>query len=162
MILNILTDPNPILRTIGREISTADLSDEKFNFFVNNLKETMYAKDGVGIAAPQAGESLKVCIIAKDYTNDKTEDLILINPVWQKMTIRKVSAEEGCLSVPDIFGKVKRYKKISLTALDISGQPINLIAEDFFARIIQHEVDHLHGVLFIDKAKGLYRIEKKL
>lgn len=162
MILKILTDPNPILRTPGREIVPADFSDNKFLTFVDNLKETMHSKDGVGIAAPQVGESLKVCVIAKDYTADKKDDLILINPVWQKKTIKCAWGEEGCLSVPDVFGKVKRYKKITITAFNLSGKQVILEAEDFFARIVQHEIDHLNGILFIDKAKNLYQVDKKL
>jgi len=122
----------------------------------------MYAKDGVGIAAPQVGESIQVCAIAKDFTADKKSDLILINPIWEKKSIKRAWGEEGCLSVPNIFGKVKRCKKILITALDTAGKPIKIEAEDFFARIVQHEIDHLNGILFVDKAKDLYEVDKKL
>ncbi|MCX6782190.1 MAG: peptide deformylase [Candidatus Magasanikbacteria bacterium] len=162
MVLNILTDPNPILRTPGREVTAADLSDKNFKIFVNDLKETMRGRDGVGIAAPQVGQSIKVCIIAKEYAGDNMDDLILVNPVWEKKSIKRFWGEEGCLSVPEIFGKVKRYKKISISAMNLSGKPIKIEAEDFFARIVQHEIDHLNGILFIDKAKDLYREDKKL
>jgi peptide deformylase len=162
MILPIFTEPTPILRTPGRFLTPADLSTDKFNQFLLDLVETMYAKDGVGIAAPQVGESIQVCAIAKDFTADKKCDLILINPTWEKKSIKRVWGEEGCLSVPNIFGKVKRCKKILITALNQKGEPVKIEAEDFFARIAQHEIDHLNGVLFIDKAKDLYEVDKKL
>lgn len=162
MILDILTEPNPILRQAGRKLSAADISDPKFRRFIDDLTETMYEKDGVGIASPQTGESIMMCVIAKNFTPDKTKDLVLINPVWEKRSVTRVSGEEGCLSVPLIYGKVKRYKKIKVNALDENGSPVEFDANDFFARIIQHEIDHLNGILFIDKAKGLYKIEKKI
>jgi len=162
MILDIFTEPNPILRQIGRDLTPAEVHDPKFSQLITDLTETMYDKDGVGIAAPQVGQSVKICVIAKDFTPEKTSDLILINPVWEKRTKARVSGEEGCLSVPHTYGKVRRYKKISVKALSENGTPIIFDANDFFARIIQHEVDHLNGILFIDKAKGLYQVDKKL
>lgn len=161
MILTITTNPNPILRKENRLITKANFYDIKFQKFVKDLIETMYLKDGVGIAAPQVGKNIQVCIIAKKYANTK-QDLILINPVWEKKTTKTTSEEEGCLSVPYTFGKVKRYKVIKVSALSENGEIINFEAEKFFARIIQHEIDHLNGVLFIDKAKNIYKVEKDI
>lgn len=162
MVRKIITEPNPILRKTGKLLSGPDFLSPETQKIIADLAETMYEKDGVGIAAPQIGESVQICLIAKDYTNDKEKDLVLINPVWQKKTIMKAWGEEGCLSVPDVFGDVKRYKKITVKYIDENGQPGTLTAEDFFARIIQHEVDHLNGILFIDKAKKLHKIENQL
>lgn len=162
MIKDIIVDPNPILRKVGRRITPSDFDDPKFTEMFQDLIDTMYERDGVGIAAPQIGQSIQVCAVAKDYTEDKKRDLILVNPVWQKKSITRVWGEEGCFSVPNIFGKVKRCKKIIVSAIDDTGKPIKFEANDFFARVIQHEVDHLNGVLFIDKAKDLYRIDKQL
>ena len=82
-----------------------------------------------------------------------------MNPVWTKTSIRKDWDTEGCLSVPKTYGKVKRYKHIMVKALDKDGNELNFEAHNFFARVIQHEVDHLDGILFIDKAKDIYEID---
>jgi peptide deformylase len=106
----------------------------------------MIQEDGIGIAAPQVGESIRLVII-----NQKDKPLIMINPRIITKSIRTEIAEEGCLSVPGVFGMVKRAKKIKATALDASGKQYVLKAEGLLARVIQHEVDHLNGILFIDK-----------
>lgn len=163
MIKNIITEPEPILRKKGREITPADFNDSELKLLISDLIETLYAtSNGVGIAAPQIGQSVQVCVIAKDYTEKKDKDLVLINPVWHKLGLTKVWGEEGCFSVPNTFGKVKRYKKIKINALDENGKQIQFEASGFFARIIQHEVDHLNGILFIDKAKNIYRTDNLL
>ncbi len=119
------------------------------------MTETMYKSDGVGIAAPQVGASIMLCVIAKQFAGTKT-DLTLVNPVWEKKSLLKTSDTEGCLSVPGVFGEVKRYKKIKVNALDRDGNKIEFLANNFFARIVQHEVDHLNGILFIEKAKNVH------
>ena len=135
------------------------LAADRFNSpeikkLAGDMIETMYAKDGVGLAAPQVGQSLAICVITGKYTSDKT-DLVLINLEWEKMSLRKTVDEEGCLSVPNMFGEVKRYKKIKVRGQNIKGEKIEFPAEDFFARVLQHEIDHLNGILFIEKAKKL-------
>lgn len=162
MLLEIITEPNKILRQIGKKLTQEEIGSKKFKKFIKDLTETMYIKDGAGIASPQVGESIMLCIIAKDFTPTKEKDLVLINPVWEKMTLTKTLDEEGCLSVPGIWGLVKRYKKIKVKALDEQGKEICFEAIDFPARVIQHEVDHLNGILFIDKAKKLRQAEKTL
>lgn len=161
MVTQIITEPNPILRKIALLATPEFLASPEFKKLTKNLIDTLYASDGVGIAAPQINESIAICAISKRFTDDKKNDLILINPVWTKATLATAWGEEGCLSVPNLWGKVKRYKKIKVKALNENGQPINFVAEDFFARAIQHEADHLRGILFIDKAKDLYTFEKK-
>jgi peptide deformylase len=155
MILNVITEPNPLLRQISKNLTAEEINSEKIKSFVNNLIETMYAKDGVGIASVQAGNPIQLCVIAKDFTPEKSNDLILINPKFKKASIIREWDEEGCLSVPNIYGSVKRHKKIKVSALNHKGEKIEFIAVNFFARIIQHEIDHLNGILFIDKAKNL-------
>jgi peptide deformylase len=162
MILEILTEPNPVLRQKSRPVEPADFKDPKFEQSILNLIETMKSRDGVGMAAPQAGMPLRFCVITKEYSEDKIKDIVLINPVWTKKSILRSSDEEGCLSVPNVFGRVLRYKKIRVKAVDENGKSVNFEAKNFLARIIQHEVDHLDGILFIDKAKNLYRVDKKL
>lgn len=163
MLKNIYSEPNPILHKAGSSVDPAEIGNQKFKKMIRDLSDTMREREGVGIAAPQIGESVQLCVIAKQYNifNEK-KDLTLFNPKWEKTSNIKIWDEEGCLSVPEIYGKVRRYNKIKVSALDENGKPINFTATDFFARIIQHEVDHLQGILFIEKAKDLHEIEKGL
>lgn len=162
MILPITTEPNKILHEVTKEIKLADLQTVEFKKLVADMIDTMYTQDGVGLAANQVGVPLQVCTIVKQFALDKNQDLVLINPRWEKMSIRKNWDTEGCLSVPLIYGEVKRYNKIRVWALDTNGKPLDFIANHFFARIIQHEVDHLNGILFIEKAKNLHKIEPEV
>lgn len=160
MIYNIVFDPNTILHTRSFDVDVKTIQTAEMQKLIKDMIETMYAKDGVGLAAPQIGKSLQMCIIAKAYNKlDPKHDLCLINPVFTKLSIHQAWDEEGCLSVPKIYGKIKRYTKIKVTALNIKGETIEFEAENFFARIIQHEIDHLNGHLFIEKAKNLYQIQ---
>jgi peptide deformylase len=162
MVLPITIESNKILHEVTKELTLADLQTEKFKTLVTDMAETMYLKDGVGIAANQVGVPWQVCVISKQFAEDKNQDLILVNPRWEKMSIRKNWGTEGCLSVPLTYGDVKRYSKIKVQALDINGKPITFAADNFFARIIQHEVDHLNGILFIEKAKNIHRVEPEM
>lgn len=130
-----------------------------FRAFVNDLSPTMRAARGVGLAGPQVNEAISVCVISKEAAPGILKnDLVLINPVWTKLSKKEVVDTEGCLSIPNIYGDVVRYKKIKVNALDINGEALSFDAQDFFARVIQHEVDHLHGVLFVEKATNMYRV----
>lgn len=163
MALKIITEPDPILRQKTKEIALADLTTPKMRDLIQDMIDTMETKDGVGLAAPQIGESIRLCVISEKHNPlKKGKKLILFNPLWEKMSVLKAWDEEGCLSTPEIYGKVKRYRKIHVKALDENGQPVEFMTEDFPARVIQHEVDHLDGILFIDKAKDLHRIQKEL
>ncbi len=157
MILPVLTESNKILRRVGDKVAIVDLATSEMKKFISDLTETMYAKDGVGIASPQVGKSIQLCVIAKNFTPDKKRDLVLVNPTWKKTTTKTAWDAEGCLSVPGIYGEVKRYVEINVTALDETGAPLQFKAKNFFCRIVQHEVDHLNGILFIDKAKNLHQ-----
>src|SRR3989344_547972 len=157
MVLPIILEPNEILNLAGKDLGLEEIKSEKIQELIKDMIPTMYAKDGVGLAAPQVGESVQLCVIAKNFTPDQKKDLVLINPKWQKVSVFREWDEEGCLSVPEIYGQVRRYKKIKIVALDEKGNKLNFTAENFFARIVQHEVDHLNGILFIEKAKNLRR-----
>lgn len=160
MILPIVTEPNEILHKVGENVDHKEINTPDFGELIDKMIDTMYEKDGVGLAAPQVGKSLQLCVISKQYSPTGKE-LILINPVWEKTSIRKIWDMEGCLSVPEIYGEVKRYKEIKVKALDRKGRSIEFTAKDFLARIVQHEVDHINGHLFIEKAKNLKRYEEK-
>jgi len=163
MHLTVVTHPTPSLRDRSQELDHDLLLSSDIQTLIDNMIPTMYADDGIGLASPQIGQNIRICIVGKDALKlDKKntlplEDLILINPVWQKTSRKKEWDTEGCLSVPAVFGQVQRYKDITVTALDRHGHELSFEAHNFFARVIQHEVDHLDGILFIDKAKNLYR-----
>ena len=159
MELSIVLDPNPILHVKGKKIEESEIKTKPMQDLIENMIETLYVKEGLGLAAPQVGASIQLCVIAKNFTTDKKKDLVLINPKWEKASILKEWDEEGCLSVPKIYGQVKRYKKIKVSALDEKGKHIQFIAEGLFARVVQHEVDHINGILFIEKARDLHTIE---
>ena len=163
--LSIVKVPTESLRQKSIDIDPALILKDEIQNLINDMAPTMYSDDGIGLAAPQVGKNIRLCVIGKEALKfDKKnklpfEDLVLINPVWQK-TSRKTFVEvEGCLSVPKTYGKVRRCRNIDVTAYDKNGKELKFLANDFFARVIQHEVDHLDGVLFIDKAKGIYTIE---
>ncbi|HOZ36638.1 MAG TPA: peptide deformylase [bacterium] len=134
------------LRQTSKDFDLSLLNDPSWQSFLKDLAETMYVADGVGLAAPQVGQSLR--LIAVDMEG---EAQIMINPKITKKSWLQTTAEEGCLSVPKFYGPVKRHKKIAVEFFDKKGQPQKKSYRDIEARVIQHEVDHLDGVLFIDK-----------
>lgn len=161
MIYDIVFDPNARLHQRSADVDVATITSRDMQKFIKDMVETMYVKDGVGLASVQVGKPIQLCVIAKAYnTLNEHEDLVLINPTWKKLSLHTNTDEEGCLSVPTWYGKVKRYSKIMVKAFDKKGRAIEFMAEDFFARIILHECDHLEGHLFIEKAKDLHRVEK--
>ncbi len=159
MILPIVTLPTTSLRRRSQEIDREFLITSEFKELVKNIIPTMYHDDGIGIAAPQVGENIRLCIIGREAIPGKKEDLVLINPTWEKISRKKESDLEGCLSVPKTYGKVTRYKDIQVKAWNEQGEEIKFEAHGYFARVVQHEVDHLDGILFIDKARGIYTID---
>jgi peptide deformylase len=148
MILKVITNPNSILRQRAKEIRVEEIKSPAIQKLIFDMKETVIPAGGIGLAAPQVGLSLRLIIIALE---DKVA--ALINPKITKFSWRKEYGEEGCLSVPGKFGPVKRSKIVRVEASDERGKLLKFKAKDLFARVIQHEIDHLEGVLFIDKAK---------
>ncbi len=132
--------------------------------FVLNLIFTMYERDGLGLAAPQVGKSLKIFVCDPQWSKtDIKKPLVLINPEILYAEGEQVN-EEGCLSIPEIYEKVKRFKSIKMKALDLEGQEVIHEGEDLFAVVMQHENDHLNGVMFIDHIPSIRKmiIKKKL
>ncbi|MFH0854383.1 MAG: peptide deformylase [bacterium] len=164
MLLKILTVPNPILRQKAMEIEKKEICSENFRQFVFDMTETMKKSNGIGLAAPQAGKSIQViCIDSQEldirgnirkenYPNlEYNESLIFINPRITRKSLIKNVIEEGCLSIPGKTGNVKRSKKANVTFLNMEGKKLKLKATGLLARVLQHEIDHLNGILFIDK-----------
>ncbi|MCD4818086.1 MAG: peptide deformylase [Candidatus Cloacimonetes bacterium] len=133
--------------------------------FIQNLTHTMYIKNGIGLAAPQVGISLRIYVVDPFWYKEgkKKNPYIFINPEFLEFE-GESTAEEGCLSLPDIFEKVSRAEKVVITAMNENGKKITLEAEGIFARVLQHEFDHLGGILFVEKISKLRQvfIKKKL
>ncbi|MFC1887489.1 peptide deformylase [Candidatus Cloacimonadota bacterium] len=135
-----------------------ELNDE-IRQFIADLTETMYKKDGVGLAAPQVGRSLRIFVVDPFWFQEgnKKDPLILINPEFIEFEGEE-SLEEGCLSLPDIYAKVNRAQKVIIEGFNENWEKVRIEAEDLFARALQHENDHLDGILFIDRVPKLKRI----
>ena len=147
-ILEIIKQPDPLLRQRSKEISSEVLGQPETQELIDDMIATMWQADGVGIAAPQVGKNIRVIIITQI-----NEAMALVNPIITRFSIRRNAMDEGCLSVPGFFGSVKRSNAVRVRALERNGKMIKFKAEGLIARIIQHEIDHLDGVLFIDRAK---------
>lgn len=161
MVYDIVFEPTKMLHEVSALLKPEEIITREMQKFIKDMIETMYVKDGVGLAAVQVGRPIQIFTLIKTFnTLNPNEDLCLFNPRWEKLSLLKTADEEGCLSVPRVYGKIKRYKKIKVTGLNKKGEKVEFVAEDFFARIIQHEVDHLNGRLYIEKATGLHRVEK--
>lgn len=152
--LKIITHPNPILRKKSLVLPLKQLASEEMQRLLLDMEETMLKKDGAGLAAPQVNESRRAIVI-----RDNNRTIFLINPRITKKSWAREVEEEGCLSVLNdqgeiIYAPVARYKKVNCVFLDEKGMKKKISAEKMLARVIQHEIDHLDGILFIDKIVG--------
>ena len=147
---------DPVLRKVAAPVAAVTPEIKRI---IADLEETMWQQVGVGLAAPQVGISLRIVVMDDGKRGSKA----LINPVIteQRGTVRE---EEGCLSLPGIFGEVERSKWVRVTALDGDGQPVEFEAQGLQSKAIQHEIDHLDGVLFIDRLPPVTRdrIKKRI
>ena len=157
--MKIVTLPTQSLRERSREIDRDFLLSEKTQKLIDEMIPAMYEHDGVGLAAPQVGRNIRICVLAKMADKSLKEELILVNPTWEKISKKKNTDTEGCLSVPNVFGKVIRYSDIHVEAWDRNGKKLSFDAKKFFALVIQHECDHLNVILFIDKATDLHEVK---
>ena len=158
---SILTEPNKILRQISKPLDRITEEDQNL---MDDMLETMYAANGIGLAAIQVGIPKRIIVmdISKDKNNK--EPMYFVNPVIKEKNLNKSTYEEGCLSVPDQFAEIERPSKCEVEYLDYYGKKKNLKAEGILATCIQHEMDHLEGILFIDYLSKLKKsiIIKKL
>lgn len=147
----------PVLRQKSRGLKVEELQKKEIQQLISDMEKTMKEKDGLGLAAPQVGQSVRIAVI-------NTEDgcLVLVNPKILHQSWKKEILEEGCLSLPEVYGLVKRSIKVRLVALNKEGKKVKFKASGMFARVIQHEIDHLDGILFIDKAKEITKGKDKL
>jgi len=149
---------NPILRKIAASITADECHDPDFQTFLDDMIETMEKMDGIGLAAPQVGQS-KQLVILKSTGNNRYPDapdhplMILVNPKLTNHSEEIIEGWEGCLSVEDLRGKVWRHNKITVSAFDREMNPISFEAEGFLAVVLQHEIDHLLGKVFLDRMR---------
>lgn len=168
----IIQKENKILRQIAKEVLISEIKSRKIKNIIKKMAETLAGKEnGVALAAPQIGEPLRIFIVDKNAlepTQDvdskkekrRIEPWIFINPVIKKISQKKQIVPEGCLSIEGVYGTIKRAEKLSVEAYDENGKKFTRGASGLLAQIIQHEIDHLNGVLFIDKAIKMERVTR--
>ena len=157
-ILKVARMGHPVLRAKTRTSDKLELKQQTVQDFIDSMVDTMFEYAGVGLAAPQVHESLRVFVAMLDADGDGDGDgdaVVFVNPEITVIGDQTVEGWEGCLSIPDIRGRVPRAQHIKVTALDRNGKRFELDLKDFPARVVQHETDHLDGVLFFDRMKGL-------
>ena len=154
--LKIVLYPNPVLRSKSRAVPQVTT---EVRAVARRMLELMHGAPGVGLAANQVG--LKVRLFVANPTGVPEDDRVFINPTLQPVGREMEEAEEGCLSIPDVRGKVRRFKTVVIRALDLDGKPFELTGEDLAARVWQHEADHLDGVLIIDRMAPLDRLANR-
>ncbi len=158
---NILTEPNKILRQISKPVE--DVGDKEREL-MDDMLETMYAANGIGLAAIQIGVPKRIIVMDISKEEGKREPRYFVNPVIKNKDTKRSTYEEGCLSVPNQFAEIDRPKNCEVEYLDYNGKKKILKAEGLLATCIQHEMDHLEGILFIDYLSKLKKsmIIKKL
>ncbi len=161
-VLTILTAPNEKLKIKANEVENVEVVQS----LIDDMLETMYdTEDGIGLAATQVGRSEAIVVI--DISESRKEPLILINPKVVKGELKE-KGSEGCLSVPGYRADIERFTKVAVEALDRKGEKITIESDDFLAIVVQHEIDHLKGKLFIDylsplkKSVALKKVKKFL
>ena len=155
-ILKVARMGHPVLRTKARALDRAEIKSEAVQKLIDDMIETMGEYHGVGLAAPQVHHGLRVFVAALDVDEEgvTSQPIALINPQITPVGNEIVEDWEGCLSIPEIRGRVPRLREITVRAYDRNGERVELHAHDFPARVIQHETDHLDGVLFVDRMRS--------
>ncbi len=156
-LLSIRHYPDSVLQQVAQPITSID---ESIKTLVQNMVETMYAAPGVGLAAPQVGISQRLIVLDCAPKNEPSQLIVAVNPVVVSREGEQFE-EEGCLSVPGYYCRIHRAQRVTVRFLDLQGQTVEMIAEDFQAVAFQHETDHLDGLLFVDHLsslkKGMFR-----
>jgi len=149
---DIITVPDPRLKTVSKPVDTVD---DALRELIDDMVETMYAADGIGLAAIQVGVDKRVIVM--DLSEERNAPRVFINPVITPLSEDLKPYQEGCLSVPEVFDEVDRPIRCKVEYLDYEGEAHEEIAEDLYAVCIQHEMDHLEGIVFIDYLSRLKR-----
>ena len=166
MILKVARIGHPVVRTPAVDVAPDRIRSKDVQRLIDDMVETMHEYDGVGLAAPQVHVGLRLAVIEVSADDERARAAVpltvLVNPVIRPLADdatkgdeRLVDGWEGCLSIPDLRGVVPRHRRLELRALDRQGKPYRVRAEDFFARVIQHECDHLDGSVYLDRMEGM-------
>ncbi len=163
---NIVTLPDPVLK---RKAHTVTKFDKSLQTLLNDMVETMRAAPGVGLAAPQIGLSERIIVIEyfEKQEDEEKEDApkkvwAVINPEIVKASPETLLGVEGCLSIPGLVGEVERHAEVHVKALNRHGKPIRIKAKGWLARIFQHEIDHLNGILFTERATRVWQPQEEV
>ncbi|MEH2053829.1 peptide deformylase [Nostoc sp.] len=148
-----------VLRQSAKRVSKVD---DELRQIVREMLQTMYSKDGIGLAAPQVGIHKQLIVIDLEPENAANQPLVLINPTIKQVSRDLCVAEEGCLSIPNVFLDVKRPEVVEIAYKDEYGRPRTLKASDLLGRCIQHEMDHLNGVVFVDRVENSLTLAQEL
>src|SRR5581483_8206218 len=154
--LQIIFYPDPRLRKVSEPVT---VFDDRLKLLVAKMFELMRANKGVGLAAPQVGENIRLFVV--NPTGQPEDDRIYVNPMLSEPDGPEEEGDEGCLSLPDISGKIMRTKTLRMDAQDVEGKPFTDTQSGYLARIWQHEFDHLNGTLIIDRMGALAKIAAK-
>jgi peptide deformylase len=156
-ILKVARMGHPVLRAKARALDRRDIKTAAVQKLIDDMIDTMKEYHGVGLAAPQVHEGLRIFVAALETNEEgepEAEPTAIVNPEITVVGAESVEDWEGCLSIPDIRGRVPRARHITVRAFDRHGDRLELTAHDFPARVIQHETDHLDGILFFDRMRG--------
>jgi len=155
--IEVLQKGNKILEEEAKEITLGEIHSPKIKNIISQMKDVLKnTEDAIALAGPQIGESLRIFIVSKKFFGKEGgSDLVFINPEIMKTSKEKQWLEEGCLSVKNTYGEVQRSKKCTIRAFDEDGKKFTFGGSGLLAQIFQHEIDHLDGILFINKAKNI-------
>jgi peptide deformylase len=161
MVRKIVKYGDPVLEQEAEEV--VEFGSEELNKLIADMWETMYSAKGVGLAAPQVGVSKQISVIDVSVGEDESQKIVIINPVVTSKQ-GKQTGEEGCLSIPGFRELVTRANEVTVKAQNANGEPIEIAGEELLARALLHEIDHLHGILFLNHLSGLKRdiIKRKI
>ena len=168
-VLPIISIPDERLKKISQPLTEVEILSSAVQKLGIDMIATMYEDDGIGLAAPQIGKNIRLITIGKDALKNQTalpfsiqNDLVLFNPEITEYSWKTEVDEEGCLSVPGYAGLVARHIEITVSAQTLTGEKIIFLAKKYFARVLQHEIDHLNGILFIDRAKEVWKHKRTI
>ncbi len=150
---DIVQDGHPALREVAAPVEPESITSAKIQQIITDMRNVLATQhDGVALAAPQIGVSLRIFIIAGKVFGERGEDMVFINPVSKKVSRNTEPMHEGCLSVRGLYGNVERHTKVKIEAYNKNGEQFVMKGKELIAQIFQHEMDHLDGILFTDKA----------
>jgi peptide deformylase len=154
-ILKVARMGHPVLRTRARPLTTTEIREAGTQRLIDDMLETMHEYSGIGLAGPQVHESLRIFVAGIESEGGQLKVVPFVNPEIVPVGDTVEEDWEGCLSIPDIRGRVPRLREVVIKALDRRGKPLDMVLQGFPARVVQHETDHLDGILFFDRMRSL-------